>query len=113
MTETDIDTIVGRTDREMREAKKRLAAYHSQAASLRNLTEKLNNALKWSEGIVFEGQSFDEQHITMGKKVSFIDSEFHNLNASYLRSLGENVRKEMADIARLGRELRSLRGEDA
>lgn len=113
MTETDIDTIVGRTDRELREAKKRLAAYQSQAAALKNFAETLTNALRSPDGIVFENQSFDEQHITIGKKVIFRDQEFSNLNPPYLRSLGENIRTEMATTLRLAADLRKLRGEDA
>ena len=113
MTQDDIDTLVGKTDRQLREANARLAAFQAKARHLGSLTERLTIALRHPDSIVFDNQEFDEALITLGKKRAFTDDEFADLNAGALRELGDSIRSEIKHIQELGKELRRLRGEVA
>lgn len=113
MTQDDIDAIVGKTDRQLREAHSHLAALHAKAKNLGSITERLTTALRHSDCIVFDNQEYDEAFIATGKKIHFSDDELVGLNADTLRELGDAVRKEMKHIQELALELRKLRGEVA
>jgi hypothetical protein len=113
MTQDDIDALVGKTDRQLREASTRLAALHAKARHLGSLTERLTSALRHADSIVFNNQEVDEELITLGKKNTFADGEFADLSAGTLRELGDSIRREIKQVQDLGKELRRLRGEAA
>ena len=87
MTQDDIDILVGKADRQLREANTRVPALQAKARHLGSVTERLTAALRWPDSIVFDNQEFDEALITLGKKHSFADHEFADLNAATLRPL--------------------------
>ncbi|MGD0570167.1 MAG: hypothetical protein ABSA78_17325 [Candidatus Sulfotelmatobacter sp.] len=113
MTQDDIDAQVGKTDRQLREADKRLAALQAKARHLGSVTERLSTALRHPDSIVFEHQEFDQSLITLGKTNYFTDKDFAGLDAGTLRELGDSIRHEIKQIQELGKELRRLRGEVA
>jgi hypothetical protein len=108
MTELEIDAIVGRTRRELREARQQLSALEAEAHKLAEIVKGLIGPLGAPQSIVFEGQEYDESYAPIGHRKPFRDSDFTNLNPSYLRSLSEEARAHNTKIAQLRTRLKEL-----
>lgn len=109
MTQEDVDAIIGKTRREWRSAKVTLGAFEVETRKLKEFVSALKDAVAQPDRIGFA----DHQRQDGGPPAfTFRDEQFNSLTPQYLRTLGDNIRKQKELIARLREELTKLEGED-
>ena len=112
MTQEDIDAIVGRTRRELREAKLVLGALNAKSGQIREFVDKLSRALKTPAGIIIDNQSYESEYVPMGSTALLSTSEFSDLNPASFRELSHEIREQTKKIAVLRKRLIELEGEE-
>ncbi|MGA7930454.1 MAG: hypothetical protein WCA20_31220, partial [Candidatus Sulfotelmatobacter sp.] len=94
-----------------RSAKATLGAFEVETRKLKEFVSALNDAIAQPDRIGFEGYSYQRQDGSP-PAFTFRDEQFNSLTPQYLRTLGDNIRKQKETIARLREELTKLEGED-